>query len=149
MLIGKVVNNLPIDENSKMVLIENLKFYMKKYNKTRGETAELMGVSQVSFSQYMNGKKYPRVEKIKRLADAWGLSVADLVEDIPSVWKEQVKSPAYAKDMWNRMNDMYTEIITPGEKCTWQGVEMNEKTKEVFQTALENFITIIDLCVKD
>lgn len=65
---------------SKEVLAENIKYYMDKYHKTRNEICETLNIKYSTFSDWVNAKKYPRIDKIELLASYFGISKSDLIE---------------------------------------------------------------------
>lgn len=132
-------------EKEMAVFSANLQFYMQKYNKTRTEISEIMGVSVAMVSNYISCKKYPRMDKIKRLADYFNLTVSDLVQDREQLWKQEIQNPEYAKDIWNRLDDMHTELLTPTSTPTWEGVPIDEKQKELLIKAIENVMDMIGI----
>ena len=67
-------------EDSRKVFGENLACFMKKTGKTQAELAEIVGVSNPTFSDWVHGKKYPRIDKIEKLAQCLGVSKAELIE---------------------------------------------------------------------
>lgn len=69
------------NEWSKEVLSRNLKKYMAISRRTQKEMAEIAGVSEAAFSDWVNGRKYPRIDKIQKMADALGILKSDLIED--------------------------------------------------------------------
>lgn len=68
-------------EWSKEIFAENLRHYMKKKNLTQRELADIVGVSQPTVNEWLMGKKYPRINKIDRMADYFGILKSDLIED--------------------------------------------------------------------
>ena len=50
-----------------------------------GVVADIMKVSLTMVSNYINCKKYPRMDKIKLLADYFGITVSELVQAITPV----------------------------------------------------------------
>lgn len=76
---------------SKEVFARNLKRYMDMHGKTQKEMADVVGVSPPTFSDYINAKKYPRIDKIDILADYFGILKSDLIEDKS---EEEIKKPA-------------------------------------------------------
>lgn len=82
-LVGGQAVSTPIEmttfKNSRSTFVENLHFYMAKSGKSRKVVAEAIGVSYFTFSDWCNGKKYPRVEKIDALAKYFGIPTSDLV----------------------------------------------------------------------
>lgn len=68
-------------EWSKETMAKNLKYYMEKTGKTQKELAAVAGVSEPTFSYWINGIKYPRIDKIQKLADFFGILKSDLIEE--------------------------------------------------------------------
>ena len=58
---------------SNEVFAKNLKYYMDKSGKSQREMAEIIGVSAPTFNDYLKAKKYPRIDKIERMADYFGI----------------------------------------------------------------------------
>ena len=75
---------------SKEVFARNLRKYMDRAGKTQKDMADIVGVSTATFSDYINAKKYPRIDKIDILADYFGILKSDLIEDKG----EEIKEPA-------------------------------------------------------
>lgn len=69
------------DLGNKAVLARNLSFYVSKSGKTQAELAAIMGVAQQTFSDWLNGKKYPRIDKIETMANYFEILKSDLIED--------------------------------------------------------------------
>jgi transcriptional regulator with XRE-family HTH domain len=69
---------------SKEVFARNLKRYMDLHDKNQKDMAEVVGVSTATFSDYINAKKYPRIDKIELLADYFGVNKSDLIEEMPT-----------------------------------------------------------------
>lgn len=67
--------------NNKNIFSLNLKRYMDENNKSRKEVSEALGVSYYTFSDWVNGKKYPRMDKVEKLANYFGILKSDLIED--------------------------------------------------------------------
>lgn len=69
------------NEWSKDVFSKNLKKYMAQSGKNQKEMAEMVGVSAPTFNEWINGKKFPRIDKIQKLADYFGIQKSDLIEE--------------------------------------------------------------------
>ena len=67
--------------NNKNIFSVNLKRYMQENDKSRKEVSEALGVSYYTFSDWVNGKKYPRMDKVEKLANYFGILKSDLIED--------------------------------------------------------------------
>ena len=66
---------------SKEVFAKNLKYYIESRGIGQKELAEIIGVSITSVNDWVNGKKFPRIDKIEMLADYFGILKSDLIED--------------------------------------------------------------------
>jgi repressor LexA len=69
------------DLGNKEVMAKNIKRYMEKSNLDRKELATIAGVAYSTLSDWLNANKYPRIDKIERMANYFGISKADLVEE--------------------------------------------------------------------
>ena len=67
--------------DNKNIFAKNLKKYMELNGKSRREVSETLGVSYYTFSDWVNGKKYPRMDKVERLANYFGIKKSDLIEE--------------------------------------------------------------------
>ena len=85
-------------EWSKRVLARNLKRYMQESGKSQKEMAEVVGVSAPTFNEWINAKKYPRIDKIQIMADYFGIKKSDLIEE------------KISDDLQNK-NDIATDIV--------------------------------------
>ena len=66
---------------SKEVFANNLRMYMDRAGKTQRDVAEIVGVSTATFSEWINAKKYPRIDKIEKMAEYFGILKSDLIEE--------------------------------------------------------------------
>lgn len=66
---------------NKQIMAKNILFYMDKYNKTRNDMCEALGVKYTTFTDWVKGNSYPRIDKIELMANYFGISKADLVEE--------------------------------------------------------------------
>jgi len=71
----------------KKIFSSNLKRYMKLHGKSRTDLCNDLGYSYFTVTDWVNGKKYPRMDKIEKLAEYFGILISDLIEE-----KEQKKS---------------------------------------------------------
>ena len=83
---------------SKEIFARNLQKYMGMVDKNQREMADIVGVSTATYSDWMNAKKFPRIDKIEILANYFGCLKSDLIEEKLTEEKE--------KD-----NDLLSDII--------------------------------------
>lgn len=68
------------DLGNKQIIAKNIKKYMHLNNKTRNEICNDLGIKYTTLSDWINAKKYPRIDKIEMLANYFGIEKSDLVE---------------------------------------------------------------------
>lgn len=69
------------DLGNKTIMSQNLNYYMKLNNKSRQEVCRDLGFKYTTFCDWVNGKTYPRIDKIEMLANYFHVTKSDLVED--------------------------------------------------------------------
>ncbi len=69
------------DLGNKEIFSKNLQYYMRINNKDRNDIAKALGIPYSTLTDWYNGNKYPRIDKIQLLADYFGISKSDLVEN--------------------------------------------------------------------
>lgn len=67
--------------DNKNIFALNLKRYMELKGKSRTDISEALGISYFTVSDWVNGKKYPRMDKVEMLANYFGIKKSDLIED--------------------------------------------------------------------
>lgn len=81
--------------NNKNIFAENLRKYMEEAGKTRNDVCQALGLSYYTFTSWVNGSKYPRMDKVEMLANYFGITKADLIEEKTA---EQKEKPTAADD---------------------------------------------------
>lgn len=70
-----------VAENERKIFSKNLNFYMKKKGITQADIVNKFNLTSSTVSDWCNGKKYPRADKVQLLADFLGILKSDLVEE--------------------------------------------------------------------
>ena len=68
------------DLGNKEVMSKNIKRLLKEHHKTRGDLSAAINVPYTTVSDWVNAKKYPRIDKIEMMANYFGVSKSVLVE---------------------------------------------------------------------
>lgn len=66
---------------NKEIMSKNLKRYIAKSGKDRKELAEIWGFPYSTVTEWINGRKYPRIDRIEIMADYFGILKSDLIEE--------------------------------------------------------------------
>lgn len=86
--------------DNKNIFATNLKKHMALRNITRKDLCTALGFSYYTVSDWCNGKKYPRMDKVEILADYFGILKSDLIEEKTEEHREMQKN-----------NDILSNII--------------------------------------
>ena len=81
----------------RVVFSENLKKYMALSGKSRKDICEALGYSYFTFSDWVTGKKMPRMDKVEQLANYFGILKSDLIEDSKKATTETGSGMSEAK----------------------------------------------------
>lgn len=74
---------------NKAILSKNLKHYIERSGKDRRELAETWGFPYSTVTDWINGKKYPRIDRIEIMAAYFGIMKSDLIEEKMTEEKEK------------------------------------------------------------
>lgn len=66
---------------NKETMAKNLLYYVERSGKSQSEVAESIGVARSTFTEWIKGNKYPRIDKIELLANYFGILKSDLIEE--------------------------------------------------------------------
>ena len=73
---------------NKEILATNLRKYITSSGKDRKEIARALNVPYSTLTDWMNANKYPRINNIEKMADYFGVSKSDLIEDFKQKQKD-------------------------------------------------------------
>ena len=71
-----------MDKDNKNIFATNLNNLMRIEGKTRKDLSEALGISYFTITAWVNGTKYPRMDKVEMLAKYFGVQKSDLIEDM-------------------------------------------------------------------
>ena len=66
---------------NKNIFASNLQKYMDLNNVSRRDLSKALDVSYYTITSWVNGSKYPRMDKVEMLADYFGILKSDLIEE--------------------------------------------------------------------
>lgn len=86
---------------NKKVFARNLRRLLDEKGMQDKDLIEITGASQTAVSDWLNAKKYPRIDKIEKLANFFGVKKSDLIEDriAYAEYKEEIIDSLVSKYM--------------------------------------------------
>lgn len=100
-------NNL----GNKRIMAQNIEHHMRKHQISRKDLSDMMGVPYTTICSWLNPDTYPRIDKIEKMAQIFGISKSDLVEEQSSVEKTISNLP------------FYNEFVSAGSGWLLEGYE--------------------------
>ena len=108
--------------DNKNIFASNLKRYMDAKGKSRNDISEALGISYFTVSDWVNGKKYPRMDKVEMLANYFGVQKSDLIEKNVGNISPEEPQLSEGKKMWLELYD-----------------RISDETRAVFITMIDSF----------
>ena len=72
------------DLGNRQIMAKNLQRLIEYSGKTRQEICDDLDIPYSTFSEWMNAKKYPRIDKIEKMANYFHVKKSELVEEQPT-----------------------------------------------------------------
>lgn len=120
---------------NKEIMAKNIRHYMEKYNKTRQEMCDALGVKYTTFTDWVKGNSYPRIDKIELMANYFGISKADLVEDRND---DSSLSARDERDIVRDLDRIMVEIQKGDDgPLYYNGIEIDNASLSLLQNAIE------------
>lgn len=102
-------------ELNKKIFAKNLNYYMTTNNKNQSDLVTDLGLTASTVSDWANGKKYPRVDKMQLLADYFGVLKSDLTEEHEtSKMTDNIELQEYLEELKNRRELRMLFSLTKG-----------------------------------
>lgn len=94
---------------NKDILSKNLKKYIARSGKDRSEIADDLDLSYSTLTDWINGKKYPRINNIEKLATYFNVSKSELIEDFEEIKKDNDRLATIIVKL--RMNKELLDVV--------------------------------------
>lgn len=108
--------------DNKNIFAYNLRKQMELNGKSRNDIAQALNISYFTVTDWVNGKKYPRMDKVEMLASYFGILKSDLIED-----KEETNSPDQI-------------VLTEGEKKLLEAYRrLSSEAQELLVKSMDSF----------
>lgn len=99
--------------DNKDIFAKNLKRYMSLNGKSRKDVSEALGISYYTITDWVKGKKYPRMDKVEMLASYFGILKSDLIEDKTEEHRKMQQKNSILADLTVRMrtDDDFADLM--------------------------------------
>lgn len=105
------------DIENREVFSANLRRYMEMAGVSRADVCNALGFKYTTFTDWYNGNKYPRIDKIEMLANFFGIEKSDLIEkkkphQAKQVSDEDLKFALFEGAEVDITDEMFNEVKT-------------------------------------
>ena len=94
-----------MDEKLKMAFGRNLKRLLEERDKTQAELCRRLKVSSATVSDWANGKKIPRADKLQAICVWLNCELSDLLEENPKVLPDGQPTEYYDNEIVQAVTD--------------------------------------------
>ena len=122
--------------DNKDIFASNLKRYMALNDKSRKDVSEDLGISYYTVTDWVKGKKYPRMDKIEMLANYFGILKSDLIENKSEEHRTMQQKNSTLADFTVRMRTD-KELFSLWEGINQLNPEQLASIKQVVDTFLK------------
>lgn len=115
----------------------NLKKYLKEQRKTQKDLAEYLEVSPAIVSYYIKGINTPRMDKIDKISEFFGIKRSDLIgHNLDLNNPNNTDNQNENIEISNMVNDLM-ENLNSTQTLMYKGEPMDEVTKELVRASIE------------
>ena len=106
-----------MENDNRYTFARNLQNLMDSSGRSRRDISEALGISYFTVSDWVNGKKYPRMDKVELLANYFGVLKSDLIEEkgnsktLPSKKEEISEGERALLDLFRRVPEDKQEVV--------------------------------------
>lgn len=120
---------------NKEIMAINIKYYMELKQVNSSEVCRALGFKQNTFSNWINAKIYPRIDKIELMANYFGVTKADLVEERREIMPLEKMNIAYRQ----AGKDAKLFPLTPFER------DLIQAFRNANRTTQDNICKLLDI----
>ena len=117
---------------------------LELHNVKPADVARATGIYTSTFSDWKSGRSKPKMEKLQKIADYFGVPVSYFTDEEP---KEGNFSARDQRDI-KRTLDKTLEALTSGEALMFDGEPIDEETTELLKSSIENSIRMAKALAK-
>lgn len=120
-------------EENKRIFAKNFNYYLTINNKTQADIVQDLHITASTVSDWANGKKYPRVDKMQMLADYFEILKSDLTEEHEEAkLTDDIELQEYLEELKNRseMRMLFSLAKGATKEDVMQAVKIIEALKK-------------------
>lgn len=117
---------------------------LELHNVKPADVARATGIYTSTFSDWKSGRSKPKMEKLQKIADYFGVPVSYFTDEEPKANNFSARDQRDIK----RTLDKTLEALTSGEALMFDGEPIDEETTELLKSSIENSIRMAKALAK-
>lgn len=120
-------------EKNRCIFAKNFNHYLIIKGKTQNDIVRDLQITASTVSDWANAKKYPRVDKMQKLADYFGILKSDLTEEhAEAQMTDDIELQEYLEELKNRpeMRMLFSVSKNATKEDVMQAVKIIEALKK-------------------
>jgi len=119
-------------EKNRCIFAKNFNYYLIIKGKTQNDIVRDLQITASTVSDWANAKKYPRVDKMQKLADYFGILKSDLTEEhAEAQMTDDIELQEYLEELKNRPE--MRMLFSVSKNATKEDVEQAVKIIEALK----------------
>lgn len=138
---------------NKEIMASNILRLMEENGKTRTQICNALGFKYSTFSEWVQGVKYPRIDKIEQMANYFGVQKSDLIEEyhpsteghMSAMFRENLKQMKKKSGLTTREIAIQSRVPEPTLEKLFSGTTQDPKLMTVWNVVHSLGYTLNDL----
>lgn len=130
------------DDEYKRIFSKKLKYYMDLTGKQQIDLMNDLKLGSSTISSWCTGTKLPRMNKIQMLADYFGITKSDLLEENPQLTKKD------ERDIKKKL-DQTLKDLESSDGLMFDGEALDDETKDLLHMAIESALITAKVKAKE
>lgn len=135
------------DLGSREIMARNIQRLMDATGKTRMQVCNDLGIKYTTFTDWIKGNTYPRIDKIEMLANYFGVTKSALVEEsqeTPVTPEEQIEAFVGILESFREMVVEYLNVVKKLSDSKEPTIQAAIKESKKMETALESIDYLLE-----
>lgn len=128
-----------------------LKSLRKQVGKTQDDMSKALGIQRSTYGEYERGRIMPGTDKLKALADYFDVSIDYLLGTTNFTTHEEKASTINSTDVIDVssvMNLMLDQLRNKNSSLKFEGVELDEASRDILISNIENSLKMTKMLIK-
>ena len=102
---------LGTDRKSQEIFSNNLRRHLDSSGRSQKEVADIIGVSTGTFCDWVNKRSIPRMDKVQKLAEVFGITKSDLLDEWNPEKDEELAADQKVLELFHKVPKEKREFV--------------------------------------